>query len=168
MLSFCFTSIASGFWHQVINFVSLALLLLAPKRKEIEIFLNPGLIKVMGVIFKCSISFLSVCHQKNSTICSQNETPSSPPVFSAINGGSIYRSKNFCCLDFFQFRISSTKLANIIYYLLRDIQLSQLTFLKIDPAVSFCTKSFYSPKNAVILKMSSPELLKIPLGPALH
>lgn len=141
---------------------------MVPKRKEIETLLNQGLIKVMGVIFKCSVSFLSVIHQKNSTTCSQNETRSSPPVFSAINGGCIYHSKNFCRLDFFQFRISSTKLANVIYYLLRDIQLSQLTFLRIDPAVSFCTKYFHSPKNAVILKMSSTELLKIPLGPALH
>lgn len=139
---------------------------MVPKGKERGILLRPSRIKVMRVIFKYS-TFFFICKLPKKKH-SRTETPSSLPVFSAINGGSIYRSKGFCCLDFLQFRISSIKLANAIYYLLRDIQLSRLTFLRIDPAVSFCTKSFHSPKNAVIVRMSSTELLKIPLGPALH
>lgn len=166
MLPSCLRSIASDFWHQVINFVSLAPPLVVSKWKGRGMLLNLSLIKVMRVIFKHS-TFLSASYLKKKKKKSKTETPSSLPVFSAINGGIIYHSKGFC-LDFLQFRVSSTKLANAIYYLLRDILLSQLTFLRIDPAVSFCTKSFHSPKNAVIVRMSSTELLKIPLGPALH
>lgn len=75
--------------------------------------------------------------------------------FQQLMGEVFTIQKAFCCLDFLQFRISSIKLASAIYYLLRDIQLSQLTFPRIDPAVSFWTKSFRSPKNAVIVRMSS-------------
>lgn len=165
MLTSCLRSATPDFWHKVINFVSLVSPLVVPKRKERVILLNPSLIKVMRVIFKYSTFFMCMlCVKKRSW----TEALSSLPVFSAIKGGSIYCLKGFYCLDFLQFRIISIKLANAIYYLLGDIQLSQLTFLKIDPAVSFCTKSFHSPKNAVIVRMSSTELLKRPLGPALH